>query len=488
MVPPPLRLHAGLLTAFAVIAFGLCLGAGFVFDDFAIFTAAPLTRPFTWLTFRLNEAIGGQNPALFHAVNLALHLLAIWLARDALGRAIPARAADIGAILFALHPIQAEAVNYIWSRSTLLMTVFCLLSIRDWFRGRHWWAVAWFGVALLAKEECVALPLFFALLHLSISRNQSEWKPIGAMLVLSLVSGGYVLWAANVTPGSQAGAQSQYSTSEYLSSQGAAILHYFRLTLAPVGFTVDPVISSGQWIAWVPLIALACGAMFRFSKAREGFWFLAGLVLLLPSSSIFPANDLAADRRMYLPLFAFSAVVGILLQRIDRRVILVLALIFTGLSVRRSWVWQSDTRIWREAMQMSPGKVRPRIQLARTLPAAEAIPLLLEAQKIDPNNPLTASELGRVYLAMNEVGDSLAQFGKALALAPNSPQALSNRGVALLMLRQTDAARADFVRALSIEPCGFEALYNLKRLGANIATPAHCRYTQWQRESLAGVH
>jgi len=36
------------------------------------------------------------------------------------------------------------------------MTVFCLLSLRAWLDGRHGIAVAWFGLALLAKEECAA--------------------------------------------------------------------------------------------------------------------------------------------------------------------------------------------------------------------------------------------------------------------------------------------------------------------------------------------
>ena len=45
-------------------------------------------------------------------------------------------------------------------------------------------------------------------------------------------------------------------------------------------------------------------------------YFAAGLILLLPSSSIFPAADLAADRRMYLPMLAFAAAAGLVLARV----------------------------------------------------------------------------------------------------------------------------------------------------------------------------
>ena len=77
------------------------------------------------------------------------------------------------------------------------------------------------------------------------------------------------------------------------------------LLVVPYGFTVDPDIRVPPvWLgvlAWIAIAALAVAAW------RYRAWALAGLILLLPSSSIFPAADLAADRRMYLPLFAFAA-------------------------------------------------------------------------------------------------------------------------------------------------------------------------------------
>lgn len=84
---------------------------------------------------------------------MLLHVLAVLLAYSAFRRLLPERSAVAAAAIFALHPLQVEPVSYVWARSTLLMTVFCLLSLRDWISYRHWRAVAWFAVALLAKEE-----------------------------------------------------------------------------------------------------------------------------------------------------------------------------------------------------------------------------------------------------------------------------------------------------------------------------------------------
>ncbi len=143
------------------------LWGSFHFDDYSLFSG-DLWRPFeirplTYLTFWINAQLGERNPAGYHAVNLLLHLIAVALLWDVLRRLVSAKAAWIAAAIFAVHPFQAEPVNYIFARSTLLATVLCLASLAAWTRGRRWWAVAWFGAALLAKEECVAFPVFLAL-------------------------------------------------------------------------------------------------------------------------------------------------------------------------------------------------------------------------------------------------------------------------------------------------------------------------------------
>ena len=59
---------------------------------------------------------------------------------------MPSEVAWLAVAIFAVHPIQSEAVNYIFARSTLLMSCFCLLSFNEWLRdgiggqssGSHW--------------------------------------------------------------------------------------------------------------------------------------------------------------------------------------------------------------------------------------------------------------------------------------------------------------------------------------------------------------
>jgi tetratricopeptide (TPR) repeat protein len=276
--------------------------------------------------------------------------------------------------------------------------------------------------------------------------------------------------------------QAPYSAAEYLWTQGLVILRYLRLLVVPVGLTPDPAIDPAfYWWAWL-LIAVACA--FAFKRFP---WFVAGIVLLLPSSSIFPAAELAADRRMYLPMLAFAVAAGLVLQRWSKPMVIALALVFIPLSVARTGGWKSDETLWSDALRKNPNSVRARLLLARGGTKPDAVELLERAKQLDPDNAEVASQLGRAYLNRGGPDRALPEFGRALALAPNSPEGLSNRGVALLLLKQTDAARQDFERALKIEPCFWDARYNLKRMGVDTAIPANCRYTPVQRQMLEQI-
>lgn len=379
-----------LLLALAVLAvFGLSLTDTFHFDDYAIFSDPAITsnsgwldvwrpwqiRPLTWLTFWLNHRLGGREPAGYHAVNLILHLAAVLLLWDLLPRIIPRRAALIASMVFALHPLVSEPVLNVLARGTLLATLLCLMSLRSWVVGRRWIAVLWFGLALLANEECVPFPIFLLLLHFSISRNAAEFRQIATMLGLSLVAGLRVLFATVIDPGLGAGPQAGVPVSTYLAGQGVVILRYFRLFVFPWGFTAGPEFQvPSAWVAvgaWLVVLALAIAAAWRFSRAREGFWFLGGLVLLLPSSSIFPAADLAADRRMYLPMIAFAAVAGLALRAVKTRYVLVLAALLGLLSFGRAKAWRDDRSLWLEAVRSAPARSR---QVTRRYWQTTAVP------------------------------------------------------------------------------------------------------------------
>jgi tetratricopeptide (TPR) repeat protein len=464
------------LLAAVLIAFGASVGSGFHFDDYAIFSdpiltspsgwigvwAPRQTRPLTYFTFWLNYQVGGGDPLGYHFLNLALHLGVVLLLFECLRRLMPETAAAVAAAIFAVHPIQAEAVDYVWGRAIVLATLLCLAAFYEWIEGREWAAVAWFAAALLAKEEVAAFPLALAVLPKTKGRpwGAAWWSMIG----LAAAAGLRVVWAISVTPGVAAGVTPWH----YLLAQGTVILRYLRLVVVPYGFTVDPDVRvPAVWLgvaAWV-VVAAMVRAGWKYSR-----WAVAGFLLLIPSSTVFAAADLAADRRMYLPMVFFAVVAAQALRPAMGRpgglpyLALAIIVIFAGLGFARTHVWMTERGLWTEAVERAPRKVRPKIQLARALPAAQALELLAKAEELDPRDPAVPAEIGKTLLAEGQADAALNELGRALALDPHNALYVNNRGVALAALGQTDAARADFERAIAIDPHLAEARQNLLKL------------------------
>jgi tetratricopeptide (TPR) repeat protein len=476
-----------LLAAAALAAFGASLVSGFHFDDYAIFDdalyapgsgwsaifAVRQTRPLTYLTFWLNRALGGHDAIFYHALNLALHLAAVLLAYECLLRLMDRRAAWLAAALFAVHPLQAEAVDYIWARAIVLAAVFAFASLLEWLDGRPWVSVMLFALALLAKEECAAFPLALWLVDARLlakpagAPRRARWAPLAAMLALSLAAGLRVVYAADITPGSQAGANAGITPWHYALAEGTVLWRYLRLFAIPYGFTVDAEIPVPPvWLglaAWLAIVA-GLAALWRWRRDLA-IWATMAALLLLPSSSIFPAADLAADRRMYLAMFPLAAAVALALSRLRTRAVLpVVVVALVVVSIGRTEVWSSDESLWREAVARAPDKVRPRIQLSRNVGAEEALAQLAEARRISPSDPTVAAETGRVLLAAGRPALALTEFGRALALDPRDANNYNNRGVALQALGQTEAARADFRRAIALDPGLAAARENLRKL------------------------
>ena len=461
-----------LLLGAALAAFGVSLFSGFHWDDYGIFSDPVLTAPSGWmgiwglrrtepltnLTFWLNYQVGGRDPFTYHLIALALYLGAALLAYECLRRLLPERAALAAAAVFAIHPMQAEAVNYVWARADLLGGAFCLAALLAWLSGRRWMGVACFAGAVLSNEYCLAFPVVLLLAEGRACPTPTKRAPaIVAMFTLSAAALARLIYMQRAS-----------HALKYFLAEGPAIWRYLRLLAFPYGFTVDPDLRvPAVWLgalAWAAILAAAV-LTWRWRGREWSLWLLAGLVLLLPSSSCLPLADYYADHRMFLAMFAFAAAAGLLLTRVKTPALAVgVVTVLTLLSAVRTTVWLDDKALWQEAVRRAPEKVRPKIQLSRNLPATEALEVLQRAQAEAPHDPAIPAEMGKVLLQERQVDPALIAFGEALALDPNKAEYYTDRGVALYMSGLTERARADFERALDIDPNFTEATENLRKL------------------------
>jgi len=530
MTPGRFRWIVVAVLALTAIAYWPALSAPYYLDDFSLFSDTAMlpgganrlldfarTRTLTYWTFFASFRGGNQNPALDHAVNLMLFLALVALAASLYRQLIGVRAALAAAMLFALHPLNSEAVIYVFARASLLAAVFSVGAWILWVRKRYWLAALLAGLAITSKEEAVVLPLF--LLSFEILHRRSPFEairalaaPLATMTIVAACFALRVIYAARVTPDSGALVGHDVLTPfAYLQAQGHALWLYARLTVFPVGLNFDHEIGSAQGldpvggIGLIAIVALAAACLIWSRREPALFFPLGALILLAPTSSIAPLAELAAERRTLLPLLCLAPAAGILASRVfpGRRLavaMVVSAILLAASTYRRAEVWQDAGRLWTNTVEQSPSKARPKLHLARALDERGAIAdssrekLLREATSVEPDSAGAWGELGLFLLRRQQTQEAAAALQTAYQLAPDDPSMAANLGVALAAQDQLGEAEDLFRHALALNPCNFDARNNLlfvfrsagdlEQARGVAVPPEDCVYPPGQREAL----
>ena len=382
-------------------------------------------RPLLKFTYTLNWT-SGLGLFGFHLVNVGLHaanaVMLFFLATRIGGPSVSRFAALLSALLFAVHPVQTEAVTYISGRSASLMAFFYLGSLLAWLRGRErgsrflLYVVSPILFLLAAASKEVALTLPFALILCeAVRRERTGWKEalraqavhwglLAALAVLFLAHAGYgrLLEACFDIRGAAANLLTQVHGIGYLLS---------RLVM-PHALNIDPdlpVFSGGSPVllpeALLLAALLAAGIFGLVKRSPAGFGILWFFLHLVPTNSFIPRLDVANERQLYLAswgLFLAVAAGADLLRkkRGARRVTAVAAVLVVALgllTVSRNTVYRSEVALWEDTVRKSPGKARGWNNLGYAYQQAgrfrDAEAAYLRSLRIDPGYALARGNL-----------------------------------------------------------------------------------------------
>lgn len=191
-----------------------------------------------------------------------------------------------------------------------------------------------------------------------------------------------------------------------------------------------------------------------------GVWFFG---ILAPTSSVVPiATELAAERRMYLPLCAVVALAVMGGWSLLRRLVshdrlrnglaagAAAALVVTlgGATIRRNQVYRSEEAILRDVIAQRPANARARYNLGIALAEhgrrEEAMGQFIEALRLHPDYMEAHGNLGALLAEEGRLGEAMAHNLQALRLNPSSAEARNNLGVALSRQGRLDEAIAQY--------------------------------------------
>jgi tetratricopeptide (TPR) repeat protein len=521
-----------ILALAGALAYGNSLSGPFIFDDsvsivdnatirdglsaraFAPPREVPTSgRPLVNASLAVNYALGRLSVRGYHVANIAVHVACALLLfacvhltyrRDRVAApSSPARlrhptpAPDAGAerrsldiafaaaLMWLLHPLNSEVVDYLTQRTESMMALFYLLTVYASARALGsrrrliWQAAATLSCAagMACKESMVTAPIVVWLYGGTFMFDsfktalRQRWRFYGCLaatwVVLAIVlRGGPRVHSAGFSVG--------VSPWVYLLNQTLMIVRYLRLSLWPDSLVLHygwpralTLRDALPYAVVVAILALAAIAALRWRPAIGflGAWFF---VTLAPASSIVPiATEVGAERRMYLPLMAIAilaaAAAAWALDRATRSralaaaALLVVAVPLTAATAARNREYVSPLGMAQTVLARWPTPVAESMvgqQLAIDGRHDEAIAHLRAAA---PDYPRARYHLGGELFNANRIDEAMPELQAFVRDQPTLAEAVPARvmlGRGFMGRRQWAAAEEQFRLVLTMMPPG----------------------------------
>lgn len=453
-----------------------------------------LYRPIPMLTFALNWYFGQKNVTGYHAVNLIIHVIAVFFLYLTFLTIFKTpilyyeKYADknnvhfialLAALLWGMHPIQIQAVTHIVQRMASMAGMFYILGIYLYLKARlsrnRMMSIIWFCtvlivfcLALASKQNSAMLPfslilvevIFFQTFSYMI-RDKFSSLFVWILSLSMIVAGAFIflkLDPLNLLKGYEI---RNFTLLERVLTEPRILWFYISQIFYPVAdrFSIDHYFQISRsffdplstvfaiiFIISIIILALIYYRKYPIISFAALFFFLNHII----ESTIIPL-ELVFEHRNYIPSFFLFLPIAIFVEFIlsfykgNKKMFVIFFLFFTFLIIftgfatyTRNLVWRSKYAMWNDAVEKSPEHARPHQNLA------------LCFAKIHNENKVI--ELNKKALFLK---DSKPKYAKFISYF--------NIGISNAKLDQNDKAIKYFKKALRLDPNG-------ERVNENLAT------------------
>ncbi|MCM8758660.1 MAG: tetratricopeptide repeat protein [Candidatus Omnitrophica bacterium] len=468
------------------------------------------TRFLTYLSFAFNYRIHGFSLLGYHLINITIHIacsILVWKILKKLLKGINNTDNFIqflipvwAGLIFALHPVQTQAVTYIYQRHTCLATLFilsglfCFINASEGTRLNIFWLSSSFVfniAAMFTKEISIVSPIlilfYFFWFKNALESKFKTWNVVAYAGFLCMLFISIIFFTHSINPAEikkvyslEGNPQQVITQKDYLLTQGQAFLIYFKLLLFPLNQNIDydiaiskSILNPPETFAGFLLIFAVIISIFILFKKNKIISFASAVfvISILPQSSLIPKPDLVVEHRLYLPMVGYAIFLPYFLyqkcnkEKILATIILLCITIFYGfLTYQRNSIWNDPVKLWNDAVVKSPQKARPYLNRGLAFVQKGNIERALEdyntAIKINPRYVEAYNNRGILFALMKRYDDALKDFNRAIEIKPNYVLSYNNRGVLYSTLGQWKEAFGDFDMALKLNPSYVDALKN----------------------------
>ncbi|MBL7545929.1 MAG: hypothetical protein JNL11_19075 [Bdellovibrionaceae bacterium] len=295
-----------------------------------VITGILADRPLLMLYVATIYQAFGMNSTMFHFFSYVLHAFVAYqlflLLTELIGKKLTNENKSVPvfmAFLFALHPLNSQAVTTSIQAGVLFSGIFGILSIRYFFKyleaqsnTNFWLSIFFFLVGVLAKPNIFFIPFFFFFgFHMLYRIKEREWTFLGlTAAVLTIPMGYYFILGQNQQT-------HELNPIQYFLVQTQVVFTYFKLMILPYGlkFLYDFSVPKNIFWNWNLLyllghIVLFFGVYRKLpSKLTQLMW-VGFYLTFLPESSFFSINHTAFEHRTYFSLIFLFLLLGLLIS------------------------------------------------------------------------------------------------------------------------------------------------------------------------------
>jgi len=449
-------------------------------------------RPVANITFVLNYFFTGARPIPFHLTNVLIHILSFWFVflfvLELLGLSGVAERyrrkrrplALAAAAVWAVHPLQTQAVTYVIQRYTSLCGLFSFMALYFYLRGRRErrtplfvGSAAAFVLALGSKEIAAVLPVVVLLIEILFGRLSVKKAAVWAGVFLVLSGGLAALFVGERLSEfvdflkRDQFPNRDYRVSEGLLTQPRVFVHYISLALLPsydrhildYNFPVSHGLLAPPATAFSLLFGLATLVAAAWALRRNRivtFAILAFWIGHVMEGSIFNL-ELAFEHRMYLPsVFLFLLVVAAgsdlaLRWALPPRAVtagFILVLLYLGTNtILRNDVWRDPARFYTHNIRKAPGNFRPYSNMGVWLLGRSRLPeaagFLEKAKSLNPREIRILGALADVKFGLKDYAAAAPLYAQTLDAGLAYPFVFERLAISLMRVgRFEDAAVA----------------------------------------------
>jgi len=437
----------------------------FIFDDYGLIVENSFIKNFKFLklyfTKNLYEAVGEKtsfyrplqaisyaiiykifklNPVGYHLLNIFLHtgcaILIFILLRDIYGEKI----SFFVSLLWAIHPVNTEAITYISGTADPLFLFFGLLGI--YFYNKNFKILSYisFIISLLSKETSVLiLPIFFLYQYCSYKLNKNQIKNYIIITLIFLI---YFILRQTILNFGKAVPEDIFLHRFYTSFK--AFLIYISILLFPFILSMErhiPYIKTFKDIDFIAGFIFFLAFLYFLWRKRDDRKILFGGTLFLinfifHSNTIIPLNGNLREHWMYLGSIGFFVYFIILLEKIkkEKLKIALTILIFSLYGVRtisRNYDWKEPIKFYEKNLKYFP-----------------------QSKEILHNYSFT-------LLLNKDYEKALENFKKLYSIKPEDKKVIFGIGKCYLMLGNYDEALKYYYEGIKIDPLNLSALLDM---------------------------